>query len=136
MLTLACVLCTIPEAFKILDAQALINRTFASQCFQTTLAQIVGNEDMRHVVSANKDYQIKFYYEQSNVIGYVNGTQPIIYLNRFIHSGYNVCKSASNIAHEISHTQGFSHFFDVPYSVNYAFEACNAECQTLYPLGL
>lgn len=68
----------------------------------------------------------------SNVNGYTYSNTNKIWLNRKYHNSYGVCSVANNLAHEISHKQGFGHDyksstarqFSVPYSINAAFSAC------------
>jgi len=125
MILLSCMLCTTPEAFKILDAQALINRTVQSQCFDARMAeQYISREWVEAIRRARNDLPVYFYRENSNVVGYMNPGSDNIYLNRKFHDGFSLCKTGSNITHELVHVLGYRHKADVAYAANYAFEAC------------
>jgi len=130
MITLACMLCTTPEAFKLLGVQPLINRVVQSQCFADNMyARGVGDVWIDKLKNANVRLPVYFYIQDSNVVGYMNPGSDNIYLNRKFHNFFSRCKTGSNITHELTHVLGFRHKADVAYAANYAFEACCVEPQ-------
>lgn len=126
MIVLACVLCTTPEAFKIHEAQTLLNRVLPSACFANKLAeQKISDYWINQLQGANERLSIRFYRDDaSSVVGYTYKWDTNFYLNRKFHDRYNACQSGSNVAHELTHTLGYVHKADVGYAVNYAFESC------------
>lgn len=125
MLTLACILCTTPEAFKILDAQALLNKFLNEGCFTREMYDRgVSLEDIRTVRSADKRYPVYFYRENSRVVGYMYPGSLNIYLNRQFHDSFTTCQTAANLAHELAHQVGMRHFVDVAYATGDSFNAC------------
>lgn len=128
------------EREKVIAAEQRGIEVMNSQCFadfmqkrrlvQTngkTPAQVVS--DLRE---NNLEAPVHYYYEESNVVGYRNPPKPDIYFNRYFHNNYGVCATASNAAHEWSHSIGYDHDYEptarrpysVPYSINAAFTAC------------
>lgn len=130
MITLACMLCTTPEAFKLLDVQPLINRVVQSQCFANNMyAQGVSDVWIDKLKNANVRLPVYFYTQDTTTVGYMNPGSNNIYLNRKFHNVFTRCKTGSNITHELTHVLGFRHKADVAYAANYAFEACCVEPQ-------
>lgn len=125
MITLLCAYCTTVEAFKILDAQTLMNRVVPTHCFANKLAERgVSDEWINRLQGANERLSIRFYFEDSKVVGWTYARDTNINLNRKFHDKFSACKTASNVTHELVHTLGFVHKVDVAYAANYAFEAC------------
>ena len=125
MITLLCAYCTTSEAFKILEAQTLINRTLPTHCFANKLAERgVSDGWINRLQGANERLSIRFYFEDNKVVGWTYAGDTNINLNRKFHSQFSACKTASNVVHELTHTLGYQHKSDVAYAANYAFEAC------------
>jgi len=135
MITLACILCTTPEAFKIHDAQSLINRVVQTQCFTNEMyAQGVSDNWIDAIRSAKHRLPIYYFHSDETeteldeyTVGYMNPGSDNIYLNRKFHNSFSRCQTGSNITHELTHVIGFRHKRDVAYAANYAFEACCTE---------
>lgn len=125
MITLLCAYCTTAEAFRILDSQKTLNDVLQTRCFADHMSeQGVSNDWTRALQTANKRLVIRFYYEDSKVVGWTYAGDPNINLNRKFHDTFSTCEQASNIAHELAHTLGYMHMADVAYATNYAFERC------------
>lgn len=86
MLTLLCVLCTTPEAFKILDAQPKINSVINSQCFKN-------KSDFDFSPVDGKRWPIKFFSANTDTLGLMNPGDPTTWLNRRFHNSFSVCKT-------------------------------------------
>jgi len=68
----------------------------------------------------------------SRVYGYTYPDTSKIFINKKYFDGASICAVASNLAHEISHKQGFGHDYKAtsrrPYSVPYSINAAFSEC--------
>ncbi len=124
-LTFLCLLCTEPEWYKIQHIRPLLNEVLPSECFADSMRSMaVPDKWIKLLATAQNQIPVKFYRENSNVVGYMNPGEDTIHLNRKFHDGFGFCKTGSNIAHEILHVQGFRHFIDPAYATNRAFEQC------------
>lgn len=116
MITLLCIACTTPEAFKVFDAQTKLNQILPSVCFKS-------RSDFDFAPVDGQRWPVKFYFANTNTVGFMEPGDPTTWLNRRFHDSFSVCKTASTIAHELTHHAGFRHF-DAAYQVNQAFEEC------------
>lgn len=132
--------CTPYEQEKIIAAEQRGIQVIASKCFADFMAkrgliQTNGNTPAQVVRDLRENMlqaPVHYYYENSSVVGYRQPPWPDIYFNRKFHDTYGTCATASNAAHEWSHSIGYGHDFEatarrpysVPYSINAAFTAC------------
>lgn len=140
MLGMYCVDCTPYEAEKVQAAETRANQVIQSKCFydfmtKRGLVQTNGKTP-EHVVlelrNREMDVPVHYYFEASNVVGYRVPPNPDIYFNRYFHDNFGTCATASNAAHEWSHSIGYGHDveatarrpYSVPYSINAAFTQC------------
>jgi len=70
---------------------------------------------------------IEYYYEDTDIIGYRNEGESVIWCNRKFHDDYSILDESSNVGHEATHLMGYFHDFDYtdrrPFSVCYRFNA-------------
>lgn len=152
MILLACALCTAFESQRMEYVEPLLNRTIQTHCFANKLAERgVSDYWINQIQGADTKLSMYFYRDTSSTVGWTYLWDSKVHLNRKFHDKYNLCQTASNIAHELTHTLGYAHpgsfvggkqiqvdgysFFaasnDVAYNVNYAFETC---CPTQHPI--
>jgi hypothetical protein len=110
-----------------------------SQCFKDFMLnrQLIdtnlSNEQVLSELNKEVYFEIETYYKRySKVYGYTYPDTPRIWINKKYFDGATICNVASNLNHEISHKQGFTHSYkatrsrpySVPYSINAAYEVC------------
>lgn len=118
-----------------------INEVSKSECFKSFMIErkLIDTNGLNNIQVVEKllstpvILELEMYKKAfSKVNGYTYSTTKRIWLNRKYHNYYGVCSVANNLAHEISHKQGFGHdfkastsrAFSVPYSINLAFSKC------------
>lgn len=132
--------CTPYEQEKIIAAEQRGIQVIASKCFADFMAKRgliqTNGKTPAQVVNDLRENELQapvhYYYENSSVVGYRQPPYIDIYFNRKFHDNYGTCATASNAAHEWSHSIGYDHDFNatarrpysVPYSINAAFTAC------------
>lgn len=148
-----CAQCTTSEKNMLPKMEDLLNEIIQSKCFadhfidtkyRSKLIQ-TGGLSREQVVQKLRTLKVQnipliFYYpkwyQSKDTVGYTYPSAPEIYLNRLFRDGsrgkWGICAEVSNEAHEASHKMGFIHDskrtpdrpYSVPYTVNYAVDAC------------
>jgi hypothetical protein len=85
-----------------------------------------------HLRSSPVKLDLQMYRSWRGVVGYTYDGVNKIWMNRKFHDGFNVCESASNLGHEITHKNGFVHDFkptkrrpcSAPYIVGTVVKKC------------
>lgn len=137
--------CTDKEKTKLASAEVLVNKVFQSECFakfflarELEQKYLKGQSNaaiLKKLQSTVLAVPVHYYYSWRGVVGYRQPPKPDIYFNRKFHNNFDACNTASNAAHEWSHSLGFEHDFNststrpfsVPYSINAGFDKC---CRT------
>ena len=133
-----CPSCSVGELDFIRSATEKVNEVVAGTCFREKLMampliQTEGRSPKQVVDSLiGVEIDIEMYWTVKRVLGYTLPSVPKVWLNRRYMTKWNVCDTASLLAHEASHKVGYGHDFkatarrpqSVPYSVNRAFGAC------------
>lgn len=129
------------EKIKDIAAVAKVNEVINQKCFEDKflarkLIQTNGKtnqEILDQIRSTSVTVTLEMYRKTfSKVLGYTDYEVGVIHENRKFHDYFGPCSVGSNIFHETTHLIGYSHDYyatvqrpySVPYSVNYAFEAC------------
>lgn len=132
--------CTVSESDRVSAAVIKVNETIAGACFRKemvsmSLIQTEGRtpeQVVDHLASSQIQVETQKYWTIRRVLGYTLPNVNKIWLNSRYMMKWNVCDTASLLAHESSHKVGYSHDYkptsrrpmSVPYSLNRAFEAC------------
>ena len=132
--------CNTYEQEKVIQAEQRGIQVIASKCFsdfmlKRKLIQTNGKTPAEVVKDLRENpliVPVHYYYENSSVVGYRQPPWPDIYFNRKFHNNYGTCATASNAAHEWSHSIGYGHDFEAtarrPYSVPYSINAASTAC--------
>lgn len=132
---------TAKELEKNKKAIAKIEEVINGKCFEDKmlerkLIQTEGKKNsdvVQDIRTKHVDVYLNMYYKRfSKVNGYRNAGSNVINLNQKFHNYFGPCSTGSNIIHEVTHVKGYGHDynptktrpFSVPYSTNWAFEAC------------
>ncbi len=137
--------CTDKEKTKLASAEILVNKVFQSECFekfflareleQKYLNGKSNQEILNKLRTTVLAVPVHYYYSWKGVVGYRQPPKPDIYFNRKFHNNFDTCNTASNAAHEWSHSLGFEHDFKAtatrPFSVSYSINAGFDKCCSL-----
>lgn len=140
-LTFLCSNCSFYDDWeKTQRATPLVNKVLNSQCFSRE-ARDVGLSEywLSKITTAKRTTPVTFVDEDTQSVGYMYPGYNRIYLNKKFQDHFTLCQTASTLAHETLHLEGFLHAgfapgarqdqemfagWDAAYKVNSAFESC------------